>query len=191
MIQRACRELATELHEKWGHLAPWEESTLAQISREVPLPIGVREWYRCAGPHHFRIPWSIESLELFGPDSLVTDQEGYRFAAGARSVMLATWDPEWLAIGSVGGDPIIVSAKQEGVSMAVHGVGSWSPRQVAFGLPEFLSLLTRWLRLWKAFSGELRDDDCELLPEVRSRLESDVVAPLSTTERAAFLGFFE
>lgn len=188
-IPEACAELAHELHANWGRLEPCDQHTLEEIGQHVVLPDQVQDWYRVGGPVDFQVPWFVERLELFSPVDLVNAQEGYRFSPDDPNAILPTWNPEWVVIGATSGDPIIATVGRAEILMAVHGVGAWAPIQVAADLPQFLLLLARWLRVWKSFSGRLRDQNSDLLPQVQDQVEQVMLAPLSRAERSAMLQF--
>ena len=153
--------------------APQEE--LEEVAAGLSLPPGLVQWYREAAPVDFEIPWSVEWLALYNVGELVQCQIGYRWLDEAMQQVDDHWSQDWIVIGDCGADPIIVDISQPGepVSMAVHGVGDWSPERISPTLGDFLALLAAWIHVCVGeFGGTIREESGELAEGFREQLLS-------------------
>ena len=87
---------------------------------------------------------SLSTAELLDEAQL-----GYAVAPDGTSLVGATgaWQANWLVVGyeTLCGDPIFVDLADERLPVftAPHGMGVWTPTQVASSLAEFLKRATR------------------------------------------------
>jgi hypothetical protein len=187
-LESAARELVDSiqragLRASFSHVR-FEE--LASTVSQIPLPTDLLKWYEIGAPMDVEIPWAAEALKLYNPLSLTEYQEGYRWNVGDPGRIAEGWSESWVVIGDCIADPIIVHTdKTEApISMAVHGKGYWEPLSVAPSLAVFLQVLKTWVDVCLVkYSGEFLDDDCEMLPEVRSDLEQGFSSLLDDERR--------
>lgn len=72
------------------------------------------------------ITWTGNPIRLYAPQNLGNNQQGYSIVQENRELL---WDKNWLVIGDIGGDPIIVLRNKPtaSVMMALHGIEEWHP----------------------------------------------------------------
>ncbi|MBB4637810.1 hypothetical protein [Longimicrobium terrae] len=161
----------------------------------VPFTDALRQWHLRASPVDVWLPWVAEDMAFFSLDSLHGAQAGYRWHGyDEGQALLDGWNPAWLVIAEFSGDPVIASLDsiETPVSFARHGAGSWSPREVAPGLPSFLSAMAVWMDVCLGeYGGEIMDDDFELKADFKERLDGALAGVLGAEHRAAFLSFLE
>jgi len=63
-----------------------------------------------------------------------------------------------------------------------HGTGSWAPQRVCAAFPQLLVFFARWLKLWRAHHGCVRDVDGCLQVEVRAEIETVAAAHLDDAD---------
>jgi hypothetical protein len=90
----------------------------------------------------------------------------------------------------VSGDPIVVTSPGGFVSIAAHGIGTWSPHQIASNVAELLLVIAAWLEVWDAWSGDIRDNNCDLRTNVRSDFRAQIRGVLSEADADNLMHFF-
>lgn len=192
-LNKIIRELNEELAatEDSGGLEP--STVVASDVHGITLPEVLRGFYEIGNPIEVEMPWLIEWLSLFSREDLDELQEGYRFSVGEPDQLTPDWQPQWLVIGECSGDPIIADTNrpETPILMAVHGVGSWSPKQISPSFSAFLEFLVNWLRFYRERRGQLHDDDGELLPAVKAALSDRVANHLPPADRDNLIEFSE
>ncbi|CAB3770805.1 hypothetical protein [Burkholderia paludis] len=130
-------------------------------------------WFAALDGVDLSIPWLADDLVLYGNEANLTiGQTGYRVDASGRR--LSGWCDDWIALGQMGGDPVIVVPEGE-VLFDRHGAGSWAPLRVAPSLVHFAHALCIWCELFVGkYSRDIFDDTYEIRPaflaEIRSRM---------------------
>lgn len=157
----------------------------------LPLSGVLKDFYRDADPVNVVVPWVVEGLELYSSASLLHAQEGYRFTRGDRGTLLAGWRAEWVVVGDVASDPIIVDAEEDAgpTFMAVHGTGAWTPLRVAPCFSDFIWFLAKWIPFERDHRAALRTGD-GIVPQALVRpLRDTVMGHLPETDRSNLLSF--
>lgn len=174
-----------------GRLSAPDSYGLADVVVALPVRGQLLEFYEVADPEDVSIPWFVEWLHLFPLAELILSQEGFRSPIGKAQTLLPGWSPSWIAVGEVGGDPVIVdtAVAECPVLMANHGAGPWDAKLVAPSLGDFLRLLVAWLKLWHQEGGDVRSSDGSLKASVVDGIESTVTAHLPLQHRVNFLSF--
>ena len=144
--------------------AKTSEMRIGELRQKLAISPELVTWYSHAAPLDFKIDWSVEWLNLSSPDNLMDYQLGYRYKVlkDGKTAESERWNPNWVVIGDRSSDPIIADVMKEEtpISMAVHGVGYWSPDIIAPNLAAFLDTLTVWLELTNTkFLGKIYNDD--------------------------------
>lgn len=179
-----------------GSFRAADPDEISAVEAELgPFTETLRAWYLRAAPVEVWVPWTAEDMAFFDLDDLRGAQSGYRWHGNDESVVLAGWNPAWLVIANFSGDPVIASldSDETPVSFARHGAGSWSPREVAPGLPAFLAAMAVWMNVCLGeYGGEIRDEvEFELKPEFKERLAQALSGVLGPEHREAFLSFVD
>lgn len=190
-VHAALQALIKQLegHPAWGRLVAQEDSAL----RGVPVPLlavpHVASWYLAGAPENLRVPWTVERLKLYAPGDVSHRQVGYRTVAGQGDAPAPGWDPRWWVVGDFGGDPLIVTAPDGAVLVAAHGLGQWSPLQVAEDVAELLQVVAAWLRVWNRTSGDIRDSNGDLRDDVRTAFKNELAGILRPPHAANLMQF--
>ena len=115
----------------------------------LKLSSDLAEFYRDAAPVDCYIPMYGNPLYLFGPAELESVQAGYREANQFTDVLRQSgdWQDDWIAIGEIGGDPIIAitNIQVTPILFAHHGEGRWDPVEIAPTFSAFIEFLTFWI----------------------------------------------
>jgi hypothetical protein len=130
-------------------------------------------WFNALDNVDLSIPWTADDLVLYGNSaSLATGQTGYRVDASGHR--LSGWHDDWIVLGQMGGDPVIVVPNGD-VLFDCHGASVWTPLRVAPSLTHFAHALWIWCELYvRKHLRDIFDDTYEIRPafleEVRSRI---------------------
>jgi hypothetical protein len=146
-------------------LGAGNESDIAKAKEVLPLTDSMIEWYRCASPLEFEIPWTFEWLMLYGPGNLMDGQAGYRWISGVEEELIEEWNADWVVIGDCSADPVIAdtSKPETPIFTAMHGCGSWEPELIAPNLGAYLQILSHWVDALTENEGRIEDEHGEFL----------------------------
>lgn len=169
--------------------------TSDRTKRKVLKKLGVPDWfasfYEQNGPAaETEMEWVVEALELWSFGELPAAQRGYRWVGLTRITQDPAWNPSWVVVASISGDPIFVDTATEPgpVFFAYHGEGSWEPQLTAPSMEVFVQSLARFFDvLYGVFDLEVTDDAFELLPEFLEQAEKRLVEVLSVEQARTFL----
>lgn len=156
-------------HASIGTIAPDRAAPAEYASVDAEIA----EWFNALDGVDLSIPWTADDLLLYGnAASLATGQTGYRVDASGRRLL--GWHDDWVALGQMGGDPVIVVPGGD-VLFDRHGAGSWTPLRLAPSLAHFARALCIWCELYiRKYSRDIVDETYEIRPaflaEVRSRI---------------------
>lgn len=138
------------------------EQTVA-INPELTNESLVNYWSTFPSANSICIPWAVDELCLASPAELEDYQYGYRWS-GFNFELDSRWKPEWVVIGIVNGDPVIVDVSKKGgpVHLAIHGIGHWDPMLVSDSVEVFVKALSEWVILYRRYDGKHRAPSDEL-----------------------------
>lgn len=183
--------------EKSGIEADFVSCPLGQlntIAAKLPLSQELRLWYQTAAPQDISIPWTVEWLYLYSPNSLVVCQDGYRWPREQRDQLLDGWNPNWIVIGDASANPVIAHVDQSHtpISMDYHGMGEWTPKRIAPSLASFLHILAIWVDISIGkYKGEIRNEDGEMHSQAISDVDAALTSVLDNEYKSNFLFFTE
>lgn len=165
----------------------YSEESLIELLPEITPDSKLFTWYSIACPKNdVFIPWTGNSIRLYDPQDITKNQVGYYEPQ--------TWNGDWLVIGDIGGDPIIIikSEKKTPVLMARHGTGEWNPLIIFEGIDEFIQILIIWQNIIIKRGGRnnIFDSDFNLLPEVMDEIKISFLELSSNVYFDNFLKFF-
>jgi hypothetical protein len=123
-----------------------------RLGSSIPLSRELAEFWGDATPVRVAVPFAPDRLDLLVPEEVVTGHAGY---------LGESWNPAWVLIGDVAGDPVIAETSRPGtpIMLAIHGSGPLRPTTVAPSPAAFLAAVAAWLRVLKRFDGERLDED--------------------------------
>jgi len=128
------------------------------------------------------VSFDVGGLELFPGPSLDDAQVGYSRTSDGKSLVGhdgGAWKANWMAIGreTCCGDPIFVDVEDTRLPVftAVHGDGSWNPRQIAISIEAFAGCFQEFWHIAKSRANPV---------EIQAH-------PVEDAERAAFLSRIE
>lgn len=160
------------------------EAVPDDVGPTIPLTPELIEFWSSSTPVDVEVPFPPESLHLFNPPAVASEQIGYDGE---------TWDRSWVVIGNVAGDPVIADTTRLGtpVMLALHGIGSWSPKTVAPDPAGFLQAIAAWLRVLGRFDGESLDEhnDFEVKPGFNDELRRELSGVLGQDHFQALLEY--
>ncbi|MCU0676646.1 MAG: ribosomal protein L7/L12 [Myxococcota bacterium] len=163
---------------------------------ELDLPPFLASYYVDFGPKSLSLESYGDAFYLPALKELWDRQAGYRWAVsprGARRVHEEEWNDDWLVVGGAGADPFIVSRSTGQVYFAMHGAGSWEPRELFDDLEQMAATLTTVGALCASAGHDFTDEDGFVRSRWRACLEADVEAAVGSRARAldvlATLGF--
>lgn len=146
----------------------------------------IAAWFSALDDVDLSIPWTADDLQLYGNQaSLARGQTGYRVDASGRR--LSGWHDDWIVLGQMGGDPVIVVPGGD-VLFDRHGAGSWAPSRVASSLTHFAHALCIWCELYVGkYSRDIFDDTYEIRPAFLAEVRSRISEALPDAEAVVFL----
>ncbi|MBN3839914.1 hypothetical protein [Burkholderia sp. Ac-20349] len=155
-------------------------------ARSVSVSADIAAWFNALDNVDLSIPWTADNLELYGnPASLVIGQTGYRVDASGRR--LSGWHDDWIVLGQMGGDPVIVVPEGD-VLFDRHGAGAWTPLRVAPSLTHFAHALWIWCDLYVGkHARDIFDDTDEIRPAFVAEVRSRISDALPDAEAAVFM----
>ena len=141
---------------------------LDQFFEDLPLPDDVKLWFSswyCT--ENIDITWVFEPLTLHSPLNYPRNQEQYRWGEIGSRIKDPCWDDNWLLIGDLSLDPVIVDITDGGssIKMAVHGGGAWDFRTVFPDLSSFFSYCSEWLDWYYEIDDKELWTDADVLNE--------------------------
>jgi hypothetical protein len=92
-------------------------------------PPAVLDFYREVGPVNVRVAMGGNPAFLPRLSGLWKHQEGYRFM-GRKRQPIEGWPDDWLVVGDVGADPLILVRSSGEVLFAAHGEGEWEAERL-------------------------------------------------------------
>lgn len=149
--------------------------------------IELSDWLAAVGEKDIEIDWSAEQLTLYGIQSIVERQRGYENLTRKPK---GNWEPNWVAIGDIHGDPIIcdTSLSPCQILYSRHGQGSWETRPLACSLNIFSKSLTIWCETYFVkFNKKILDDDFEVNHSFKTALSDALSTVLTDEERETFM----
>ncbi|NHB07380.1 hypothetical protein GWK53_12750 [Burkholderia cepacia] len=146
----------------------------------------IAAWFSALDDVDLSIPWTADDLLLYGNQaSLALGQTGYRVDASGRR--LSGWHDDWIVLGQMGGDPVIVVPGGD-VLFDRHGAGSWGPSRVASSLAHFAHTLCIWCELYVGrYSRDIFDDTYEIRPAFLAEVRARIGEALPDVEAAVFM----
>ncbi|KVF11846.1 hypothetical protein WJ06_33490 [Burkholderia cepacia] len=146
----------------------------------------IAAWFSALDDVDLSIPWTADDLLLYGNQaSLALGQTGYRVDASGRR--LSGWHDDWIVLGQMGGDPVIVVPGGD-VLFDRHGAGSWAPLRVASSLTHFAHALYIWCELYVGkYSRDIVDDTYEIRPAFLAEVRARISEALPDAEAVVFL----
>ncbi|VWB80738.1 hypothetical protein BLA13014_03712 [Burkholderia aenigmatica] len=155
-------------------------------ARSVSVSAEIAAWFNALDNVDLSIPWTADNLLLYGnPASLAIGQTGYRVDASGRR--LSGWHDDWIVLGQMGGDPVIVVPEGD-VLFDRHGAGAWTPLRVAPSLTHFAHALWIWCDLYVGkHARDIFDDTDEIRPAFVAEVRSRISDALPDAEAAVFM----
>ncbi|POM19902.1 Uncharacterised protein [Burkholderia cepacia] len=146
----------------------------------------IAAWFSALDDVDLSIPWTADDLLLYGNQaSLARGQAGYRVDASGRR--LSGWHDDWIVLGQMGGDPVIVVPGGD-VLFDRHGAGFWAPSRVASSLTHFAHALCIWCELYVGrYSRDIFDDTYEIRPAFLAEVRARIGEALPDAEAAVFM----
>ncbi|KVS59519.1 hypothetical protein WK41_35210 [Burkholderia cepacia] len=155
-------------------------------TRSLSVSAEIAAWFNALDDVDLSIPWIADDLLLYGNQaSLAIGQTGYRVDASGRR--LSGWHDDWIVLGQMGGDPVIVVPGGD-VLFDRHGAGSWAPSRVASSLTHFAHALCIWCELYVGrYSRDIFDDTYEIRPAFLAEVRARIDEALPDAEAAVFM----
>lgn len=154
-------------------------------SRRILDSVKITNWLQSVGDVTLSVPWSAESLVLFGYREIESAQLGY------SDMQQEQFWGSHVAIGLVVSNPIITSIEvaDKSVLFARHGMGKWQPKPLAPSLETFGRCIDTWCELVGQYEHRMLDDEYELNSELRIEFDKrfgEILQPehLSTWQMA-------
>ncbi|WP_174939768.1 hypothetical protein [Burkholderia lata] len=143
-------------------------------------------WFHALDDADLSIPWTADNVVLYGNSaSLAIGQTGYRVDASGRR--LSGWHDDWVVLGQMGGDPVIVVPDGD-VLFDRHGAGTWTPLRIAPSVTHFARALWIWCDLYLGkHSRDIFDDTDEIRPAFLEEIQSRIGEALPHAEAAVFM----
>jgi hypothetical protein len=91
---------------------------------DFPLPSSVAAYFWDVGPVNVTIDLGGNPAFLPKLSLLWKRQEGYRYT-GRKRQPIPGWPDDWLVVGDIGADPLILVRRSGGVWFAEHGEEEW------------------------------------------------------------------
>lgn len=131
------------------------------------------EWAQTIGQNNIVIDWSAETATIYGSNEIIKQQRGYK---------TSDWDQDWIAIGDIFANPIILEISSHKILIAKHGTGKWSPVTLADSPSTFARFIEIWCELYyKAFKEKILNDDFEISKEFTDQLSKRINQELGTS----------
>ncbi|MDC1142162.1 hypothetical protein OAU50_03655 [Planctomycetota bacterium] len=136
------------------------------------------------------LPGPVEELGLYSFANLVDSQVGYRHGVGTPDIVDEDWNPNWIVIGDISADPIILDSASEtaAVYVAMHGQGTWDPIELVAEFADFVLLLAKWVELLAAIPHASSGFDIE---DVLSTSVESIIDPLTDEQQRCLTTLFE
>lgn len=156
MSIKAAREAVEDAARRLGVAVEFGRIPASDVPRSVgpsvPLSPELVDFWAEAAPVQVSVPFAPDRLDLVSPDGIAASHAGY---------LGESWQPAWVLVGSIAGDPVIADVGRPGtpIMLALHGTGSWRPETVAPSPAAFLAVVAAWLRGLSRFDGERIDED--------------------------------
>ncbi|WP_423378191.1 hypothetical protein [Burkholderia sp. LMG 32019] len=177
----AIRDMV-DAHASIGAPAPDRATHTGSLS----VSAEIAAWFNALDDVDLSIPWIADDLLLYGNHaSLAIGQTGYRVDASGRR--LSGWHGDWIVLGQMGGDPVIVVPAGD-VLFDRHGAGSWAPLRVASSPAHFAHALCIWCDLYVGkYARDIFDDTYEIRPAFLAEVRSRIGDALPDPEAAVFM----
>ncbi|OXJ40375.1 hypothetical protein CFB82_02395 [Burkholderia sp. HI2714] len=162
----------------------------ATHARSLSVSSETAAWFNALDNVDLSIPWTADDLLLYGNQaSLTIGQTGYRVDASGRR--LSGWHDDWIVLGQMGGDPVIVVPNGD-VLFDRHGAGAWTPLRVAPSVTHFAHVLWIWCDLYVGkYSRDIFDDTFEIRPAFLEEIQSRIGEALPDADAAVFMKMIE
>lgn len=139
-------------------------------------------------PTETEIPWVVEELYLYSLRDIEERQAEYRYDAKTGQAS-AAWDDGRYVVAEWAANPVSIDASRT-ISYSRHGDGSWTYTPFAADLPQFLTILARWLQYFVvARNSNLFDENFEINAATRKEISRVVLRDLDPKHQAAAINF--
>ena len=139
-------------------------------------------------PTETEIPWAVEELYLYSLRDIEEKQAGYRYDAKTGQASEA-WDDGRYVVADWAANPVSIDASQT-ISYSRHGDGSWTYTPFAADLPQFLTILARWLQYFVVNqNNNLFDENFEINAATREEISRLVLEDVDPKHQAAAMNF--